>query len=273
MEHTTLPKTSTTTPTTPTSATPTSSTASTPTSTGGSTNAGGMNTGGMNAGDSGADKSLKQDAKNAASQAGHSLSDSAASKRDQLGRKAEEAKQAAAQKAKEASRYVRQKSSKAIDKRKQMAGEQLDTFAEAIEQAGQKIREGSDPRIADLAESATRKLRGSASYLKNTEPSEIANDVRGLARQHPELVFGGLFVLGLAAARFLKSSEDDHLDEMSAGQNYSSGQGANRGPNYATYPAASSTATGSTTANPAARTSAPPTAAAQSASVTGTPRT
>ncbi len=196
-------------------------------------------------------KPLQEDAKQAASEAKHSMADTLAAQRDELHAKAEQAKEAAAQKAKEASRYVRNKSCQVIQSRQQKVGDQFETFASAIDQAGDKIREGSDPRLAEWTDSATRKLRNSADYLKNSEPAKVADDVRGLARQYPELVFGGLFVLGLAAARFLKTSDDDQ-DELQDGNS-----------TYASHPGNPRPATAATVAQPSSRTTAPPSAAVQ----------
>src|SRR6266850_4166916 len=45
-----------------------------------------------------------------------------------------------------------------------------------------------------------------ASYLRGKEPGDFLYDLESYARRSPEVVFGGLFVVGLAAARFLKAS-------------------------------------------------------------------
>lgn len=174
----------------------------------------------------------KSSLKQQAGRAVHDAKDSFDTQRKEMRDKAEQAKHAAAAKAREASQYVKNKSSQAVQARQAKASEHLKTYAEAMDGVSEKLRENSDPRIAELADSAGKKLHKSADYLKETDPGAMAEDVRGLARQYPELVFGGLFVLGLAAARFLKASDDhDQTTESpnskrSAGASYSSGVGA-----------------------------------------------
>ena len=65
----------------------------------------------------------------------------------------------------------------------------------------------TDPAAADRVESVASKIGGVAKYLNDHEPGDLLDDGRALARRHPEVVLGGLFVVGLAAARFLKASE------------------------------------------------------------------
>ena len=204
---------------------------------------------------------LQGDAQQAAEESKSAFSKAVHHQADELRHKTEQAKQAAAEKAKEASRYVKAKSARAVHTRQVQVGEQIETFAAAISDAGDRIREGSDPRIADLADSATRKLRKSAEYLKKSDPTELANDARGIARQYPELVFGGLFVLGLAAARFIKTSNEP---EPAAGTAQGSHPDTSVTGNYATYPPQPASSGPATIKQPDARTSAPPSAAIHS---------
>ena len=207
---------------------------------------------------------LQDDAKQAAEETKGAFSRAVHDSADELRHKAEQAKHAAAEKAKEASRYVKAKSARAVHTRQVQVGEQIETFAAAISEAGNKIREGSDPRIADLADSATRKLQKSAEYLKKSDPAELANDARGIARQYPELVFGGLFVLGLAAARFLKSSDEPEPAPQPTTPGSATAASGSTAGSYATYPPQPSSARPATASNPSARTSAPPSAAVHS---------
>jgi hypothetical protein len=52
-------------------------------------------------------------------------------------------------------------------------------------------------------------------YLREKQPAELLDDLESLARRKPELVFGGLFVVGFAAARFFKTSRRQSPRERS----------------------------------------------------------
>ena len=43
-------------------------------------------------------------------------------------------------------------------------------------------------------------------YLREKEPADFLDDLESFARRKPEVVFGALFAVGLAAARFFKAS-------------------------------------------------------------------
>ncbi|HEY6556163.1 MAG TPA: hypothetical protein VI072_02780, partial [Polyangiaceae bacterium] len=51
-----------------------------------------------------------------------------------------------------------------------------------------------------------------ASYVSETDPRDVLQDVQDFARQRPAWFFGGAFLLGLAAGRFLKASGDRALE-------------------------------------------------------------
>jgi hypothetical protein len=85
-------------------------------------------------------------------------------------------------------------------------------YAEAARAASQKLGEGDGNMLAAPAQRAADGLEQLSGYLKNKDPMDLLGDVEAFARRRPEIVFGGLFVAGLAAARFLKASRR-HLDE------------------------------------------------------------
>jgi hypothetical protein len=70
---------------------------------------------------------------------------------------------------------------------------------------GDTLRE-EDPLVAGLADRASDGVENLARYVSSATPQSFVRDTENLARRQPALFFGGAFLLGLAAGRFLKSS-------------------------------------------------------------------
>jgi hypothetical protein len=85
------------------------------------------------------------------------------------------------------------------------AAETLDEVAQAVRQSGEQLRD-QQPQVAGLVDTAAAQLERASSYLRESDLQDVLNQVEEIARRQPVLFIGGAFVLGLAAARFLKSS-------------------------------------------------------------------
>ena len=73
---------------------------------------------------------------------------------------------------------------------------------------GDTLRD-QDPTIARLAQRAGEGVEGLARYVGDASPQSIIRDTEQLARRQPALFFGSAFLLGLAAARFIKSARPE----------------------------------------------------------------
>jgi hypothetical protein len=67
-----------------------------------------------------------------------------------------------------------------------------------------------------------------ASYVASADLSHLGDDVQRFARDKPLFFFGGAFILGLAAGRFMKSSGGGPIEEreLYAGRELPSGSEA-----------------------------------------------
>jgi hypothetical protein len=87
-----------------------------------------------------------------------------------------------------------------------------DQAAQGISQVAQSIRrvssemEGQQPTIASAGRTAAEQADRLATYLQQTDAREIVHTVEDAARRQPIIFMGGAFLLGLAAARFLKAA-------------------------------------------------------------------
>jgi len=83
----------------------------------------------------------------------------------------------------------------------------LSSTVRALESTGQQFRNEDLDLIAGYADSFAGQVRRATDYLRERNVEDITRDVEDFARQNPSLFIGGAFVLGIALARFLKSSE------------------------------------------------------------------
>jgi hypothetical protein len=114
----------------------------------------------------------------------------------------QQAQDAAAQAADQA----RRQASSMLDGQRTQAAQSLSTMGQALRQSSQQLREQDAGPVAQLPDRAADQIERISGYLSNTSVEEIISDAEAFARQNPAVFLGGAFVLGLLAARFLKSS-------------------------------------------------------------------
>ena len=93
-----------------------------------------------------------------------------------------------------------------IHKQKENVAQSVHKYAGAMRAASERLRNEEGNVLADPAQKAAEQLEGMSSYLRAKEPADFLDDLESLTRRRPEVVFGGFFVVGLAAARFFKAS-------------------------------------------------------------------
>lgn len=106
-----------------------------------------------------------------------------------------------------------------IRQRQTMLADKVDEYQQAVRAATDSLQR-EDSQLAAPASKAANQLERIAGYLRNHEPEDFLEDLGGFVRRRPEIAFGGLFITGLVAARFLKASarrqEDLRRDRRSS---------------------------------------------------------
>jgi hypothetical protein len=92
------------------------------------------------------------------------------------------------------------------ESRDEFAG-QIEAVADAFRRTGSHLNAENQRRMAGLTESVARQADQVARYVRDFDPRTARDDLAGLARRQPALVFGGALALGLLGARFIKSSK------------------------------------------------------------------
>lgn len=105
---------------------------------------------------------------------------------------------------------VQQQAGSRITRQKDEAANEIQKVAGAVRQLGDQLGGQDQGPIAHYAAEYGRKaadgLERLTNYLRNNEPKAMMNELESLGRRQPVLLIGGAFLLGLAGARFLKSS-------------------------------------------------------------------
>jgi hypothetical protein len=102
---------------------------------------------------------------------------------------------------------TREQASSTLSEGRRRAADQVTGVASAIHRTSQHLREEDQARFARLADSFGSQVDEVANYLRDTDARAMARDLERLARRQPAVVLGAAFAIGLAGARFFKSSE------------------------------------------------------------------
>jgi hypothetical protein len=104
-----------------------------------------------------------------------------------------------------------------VRENKERAADRIGGVSESIRQTADRFEQEKDPNIAHYTRLVADKLEQAAGYIRERDLNQLKHDGEDLARRHPAVIFGGLFVAGLAAARFLKASADrQHASQSSS---------------------------------------------------------
>ena len=93
-----------------------------------------------------------------------------------------------------------------VHEQKENLAQKVARYGEALHAASERLRSEEGNVLANPAQKAADQLERVSSYLHEKEPADFLEDLETFTRRRPEVVFGGLFVAGLAAARFFKAS-------------------------------------------------------------------
>lgn len=130
------------------------------------------------------------------------LSSAAESAKSQVGHLAEQAKTQVSELTAQATDKVKEQ----LGGHKDKAAEGLTSITDAIRQSASTLEEKGQAPIAGAVTGLASQVEQFADYLHNKSVDELAADVTAYAKKNPQVFIGGAFLLGIALARFLKSS-------------------------------------------------------------------
>lgn len=142
----------------------------------------------------------------------------------------DQAKDTAQQLAGQVKDQVGQRAESAFDQGKTRAADSLGSVAQTLRQATQQLRDQQQQGASQYVERAAEQMDRLSGYLRTADMHDIADRVEDAARRQPALFLGGVFALGLAGARFLKSSRQNESQQRTGSTGYPGYRGLDRGP-------------------------------------------
>ena len=135
-----------------------------------------------------------------------SLKEKAGKAANRLSENFDEAAGKARQQANQAANRLRQQGQHVLQNQKERVAEEISHVGAAAHQAADKLDEENDHNLASYVHAAADQLDTMAGYLRDSNFRRLSADASHLARRHPEVFFGGMFVVGMSLARFLKAT-------------------------------------------------------------------
>jgi len=106
-----------------------------------------------------------------------------------------------------------------VGDQKEKIAAQLDRYTGAVKAACESLQSGEANALANPAQRAGQQMERAAQYLREHNLTDFLDDMGNLARRRPEIVFGTMFLAGLAAVRFLKASTHHEQRGVEANRN------------------------------------------------------
>ena len=120
--------------------------------------------------------------------------------------KAERMKQKAAEITEAVTGTIREEAERLFDEQKGKAASKVGRYGKLIHQAAHALHAVKADGFADMVEGAADRVEHMNEYLEERTLAQVLEDVGEVARRHPGMMLGGLFLAGFAGARFLKAS-------------------------------------------------------------------
>ena len=117
-------------------------------------------------------------------------------------------------------RDARDRAGSTLGESRRQAADQIGGIGSAFRRTSETLRQEDQTRFADVADTVAQQIDRMADYLRDSDGRTIARDIETLARRQPALVFAGAFIIGVAAARFLKSSTPSYGSDLDEAEGY-----------------------------------------------------
>lgn len=101
---------------------------------------------------------------------------------------------------------IKDEAERLFDEQKGKAASKVARYGKVIHQAAHALHAVKADALAGYVDSAGGAVEGLTDYLEERTLAQVLEDTAEVARRHPGMMLGGMFVAGLAAARFLKAS-------------------------------------------------------------------
>jgi hypothetical protein len=100
---------------------------------------------------------------------------------------------------------AREEAARLASEKKEATVGKIGSYSSAIHETARSLEE-KDPNIAWFTHQAADKLQGIADYMRNRDFTALRHDCEDVARRHPAVFFGGMFLAGLILGNIVKAS-------------------------------------------------------------------
>jgi F0F1-type ATP synthase membrane subunit b/b' len=152
---------------------------------------------------------VREKAGAAASQAGEKLREVSRQAKDQ-----------ALERARDTTAQAKERASTAITQQKDRIADEVGVISQALHRAADTLDENSDQAVGRYVHKAADLVDSCANWLRHKDATDMLRGCGNFTRRHPEVVLGGMFLAGVALARFLKASERNRDREFSGGYDF-----------------------------------------------------
>ncbi len=105
--------------------------------------------------------------------------------------------------------WMQEQGGEFVEQQKSSAAEEVAKVGGALRRASEKLGDQQSDAAAHYTQLAADRVEQTARYLKQRQVNELLDDASELVRQKPALFLGGMFLAGLAAARFVKAASTE----------------------------------------------------------------
>lgn len=134
--------------------------------------------------------------------------------RDKLAQSARDAAARIKSAASDTATQARDRAGHIATEKKETAASRLGDYSSAIHESARSLEE-KDPNIAWFTHRAADRLQRTADYVRSRDLSGLRDDAERIARRHPAVFFGGMFLAGLLLGNLVKASRR----KLEAGEN------------------------------------------------------
>lgn len=96
-----------------------------------------------------------------------------------------------------------------LSDRKGIVAEQFANVSGAIRRAAEKLHDTDSAFLGGYVDRAADTVETMGKYIEERDAHDVIEDVGVIARRQPLLFAGGMFLAGLAAARFVKAAAEE----------------------------------------------------------------
>lgn len=110
---------------------------------------------------------------------------------------------------------AKERASTLASDQKQSAADRINRCSSALRDSARSM-ENDDPNIAHYANLAAERIERVADYVRSTDFEGLRRDAEDIARRHPALFMGGMFLAGIVLGGLVKTSAKAIREQNSA---------------------------------------------------------